>query len=125
MAELEGVVKKVLFVCLMNRCRSKTGEDLFKDIPGLQVQSAGVSDDAERVVTRRMVQKADIVFCFETYQKKCLMMLRGRRRKPRIVCLDILDQYARGDFRLTYLLRDTVPRYLSEVKAFFEENAQC
>ena len=43
----------VLFVCSGNRDRSPTAEQVFRDIPGWDVKSAGTWPDAENQVTKR------------------------------------------------------------------------
>ena len=56
---------KVLFVCSRNRRRSLTAEQIFKDIPGLQVRSAGTQPASRIVITEGMLGWADITFVME------------------------------------------------------------
>ena len=56
---------KVLFVCSRNRRRSLTAEQIFKDLPNLQVRSAGTQPAARIVITEGMLGWADITFVME------------------------------------------------------------
>ena len=52
----------VLFVCTSNRLRSPTAETLFRELPGLEVSSAGLDPAATRVVDESMIGAADAIF---------------------------------------------------------------
>ena len=57
----------VLFVCSGNRDRSPTAEQLFQDVPGWDVKSAGTWPDAETKVTKEMLDWADRIFVMERH----------------------------------------------------------
>ncbi len=104
---------KVLFVCTMNRMRSRTAEDLYKNQQGLEVRSAGVDKEAVRPVTLEMLKWADVIFCFEHAQRKAMRrMAKGRRL--RIICLGIPDRFFYGDRALIKELKIRLTPYLGE-----------
>jgi len=105
---------KVLFVCTMNRMRSRTAEDLYRNQPGLEVRSAGVDKEAVQPVTLEMLVWADVIFCFELAQSRAMRkMAHGRRLN--IICLGIPDRFFYGDIALIRELKLKLTRYLGEV----------
>jgi len=105
---------KVLFVCMMNRMRSRTAEDLYKNQPDLEVRSAGIDPEAEQVVTLEMLKWADVIFCFELGQMHTLKKM-AYGKKLNIVCLGIPDKYFYGDRALIAILKQRLTRKLGEV----------
>jgi predicted protein tyrosine phosphatase len=104
---------KVLFLCDQNRLRSKTAQALYEDDPRLEVRSAGVRSGAEVVVTRELLEWADLIFVMERSQRN-VVHKRFRDlydRKP-IVCLYIADEYDFLDPVLVQLLSERVPPHL-------------
>ena len=59
----------VLFVCNMNRFRSRTAEDLYKNDSRFSVKSAGIFPDARQPVTKELIEWADYVVAMEEVQK--------------------------------------------------------
>jgi len=105
---------KVLFVCSRNRLRSPTAEEIFATVPGWEVQSAGVSPDAEVRLTAEMVEWADVVFVMEEIHRAKLNRQFGSRlRAKRIVCLNISDEYEFMQPELIELLKRRVSLTLS------------
>ena len=98
---------RVLFVCHYNRKRSATAERVFGKDPGLEVKSAGTSEDALVRVNQRMLDWADVVFIMDEEQRRGLArMFPGHAALGRLVCLDIQDQYEFLDPELVALLRE-------------------
>lgn len=102
-------MKHVLFVCGRNRKRSPTAEVLFRDHPGVDVQSAGLSPDAETPLDREMVEWADVIFVMEAGQRRKInAQFRRSLKDVRVVCLDIPDRFEFMDPRLQELLKQKV-----------------
>jgi predicted protein tyrosine phosphatase len=99
-------MKHVLFVCGRNRLRSPTAEAIFSSLDGVEVASAGVSDDADTPVDAELLEWADIVFVMEkSHREKLNSRFRAALRNTRVVCLDIPDKFAFMDPQLVRLLR--------------------
>jgi predicted protein tyrosine phosphatase len=108
---------RVLFVCHYNRKRSATAERVFGKDPGLDVRSAGTSEDALVRVNQRMLEWAEIVFTMDGEQRRDLArMFPGHPALDRIVCLDILDRYDFLDPELVALLRERTAAHLIRPK---------
>ena len=54
-------MKRYLFVCSQNKLRSPTAERVFSRWPGIEVDSAGLNNDAENPVTPENVAWADVL----------------------------------------------------------------
>ena len=102
-------MKHVLFVCGRNRKRSPTAEILFRDHPGVDVQSAGLARDADTPLDRELVEWADVIFVMEASQRRKINAQFGRSLKDvRLVCLDIPDRFEFMDPQLQELLKEKV-----------------
>ena len=87
-------VRKVLFLCHLNRVRSATAERLFCKRPDLDVRSAGVSSDAMVRVNARMLDWADVIITMDESQRLALEQMFPRHAAlSRLVCLQIPDDY--------------------------------
>lgn len=86
---------KLLFICSRNRLRSLSAEEIFCDLPGYQVRSAGTQPEARIVVTEGHIGWADLIFVMEKSH-----LARLRRKFPealaekRVITLNIPDDYA-------------------------------
>ena len=84
---------KILFVCAMNKQRSPTAEQLYRNDARLEVRSAGVRSEAKRRLSEADLLWADVVFVMEREHK----ILIDRRFEgldlPRIDVLDIPDDF--------------------------------
>lgn len=58
-------VRRLLFVCGKNLLRSPTAEQIFADIAGYDVMSAGTRQEADEVVSAELLDWADEVFVME------------------------------------------------------------
>jgi len=86
--------RRVLFLCSRNRLRSPTAEQVFGTCPGLEVDSAGLADDAEAVLTAEQLDWADLIVVMEASHRRRLQARhRTRLKGKRVVCLDIPDNY--------------------------------
>ena len=87
--------RRVLFLCSRNRLRSPTAEQVFGAWPNLEVDSAGLADDAETVLTAEQLAWAELIVVMEASHRR---RLQGRHRAllkgKRVVCLDIPDRYS-------------------------------
>jgi predicted protein tyrosine phosphatase len=106
-------MKKLLFVCSQNRLRSPTAEQIFSNRHDIEVDSAGMNNDADNPLTAELVEWADIIFVMEkTHRNKLQQRFRPQLKKARVICLDIPDEYEFMDPMLVRLLEARVSRYL-------------
>ena len=106
-------MRRVLFVCGMNRMRSPTAEQLFANWPGIDVTSAGLDEDADVPLSPELIEWAEIVFVMETSQRiRLSRKFRRHLRKCRVVTLDIPDRFEYMDPELVVLLMARVPPHL-------------
>ena len=104
----------VLFVCSANRLRSPTAEQVFSTWPGVETDSAGLSNGANVLLSSEQVDWADIIFVMEkTHRSKLIRQFRARLKNKRLVCLDIPDDYDFMDPDLVRMLENKVGRFLS------------
>jgi predicted protein tyrosine phosphatase len=107
---------RVLFVCARNRLRSPTAEQIFSDTPGLEVDSGGLSSDADCQLTPEQVLWADVVFVMEKKHRARLSREFGAILKgKKVVCLDIPDDFEFMDPALVRLLQKGVSKHLPQV----------
>ncbi len=106
-------MKKVLFVCSQNRLRSPTAEQVFSTRRDIEVDSAGMNNDADNPLIGELVEWADIIFVMEkAHRGKLQRRFHRHLKKARIICLDIPDDYEFMDPELVRILEARVPRYL-------------
>ena len=97
---------KVLFVCGKARMRSPTAADLAARFDGIQTDFAGLSRDADEILTPEQIEWADAIYVMERRQKKRLtakFLAHLAGKKLRV--LDIPDNFGYMDARLVELLR--------------------
>ncbi|MEK6886992.1 MAG: phosphotyrosine protein phosphatase [Nanoarchaeota archaeon] len=81
---------KVLFICNQNENRSKTAEELFKDV--FETKSAGLYN--EKPVTKKQLEWAEVIVVMEDAQRKEISKrFPDLYLKKRIISLDIPDIY--------------------------------
>lgn len=106
-------MKKVLFVCSMNRLRSPTAEQVFSMREDLEVASGGLDRDAEVPVTAEHLEWADIFFVMErAHRNKLQRRFKPALKHARVICLDIPDDYEFMDPGLVRLLEAKASRFL-------------
>lgn len=104
----------ILVLCGKNKKRSRTAEYIFKNDDRFHVRSAGVSPKAERKVSENDLLWADIILVMETDHRKKLQDIYGHMELPKIIVLDIPDEYEFMDEELVDILTDKVNDVLSE-----------
>jgi len=106
-------VTNVLFVCSANRLRSPTAEQVFSTWPGIETDSAGISNGADVLLSAEQVEWADIIFVMEkTHRNKLNRKFRSSLNGKRVICLDIPDHYEFMDPALVRILESRVGRFL-------------
>jgi predicted protein tyrosine phosphatase len=106
-------MKRCLFICSANRLRSPTAEQVFSQWPDVEADSAGISNDADVVLSKEQVDWADLIFVMErTHQnrlrKKYKTMITGKK----LICLGIPDDFEFMDPELVRLLESKVAPHL-------------
>jgi predicted protein tyrosine phosphatase len=106
-------MKRLLFLCSRNRLRSPTAESVFAGYPGVEVDSAGLSPDAELRLSAEQVEWADLIFVMEAAHRERLKkgfgsLLAGKR----VVVLGIPDDFGYMDPGLVELLKVRCAPYL-------------
>ena len=96
---------KILFVCAMNKQRSVTAEQLYRNDPRVEVRSAGVRAGANRRVRDADLLWADVVFVMEREHQQWIAMRFEGLALPRIDVLDIPDEFEVMDPELVEMLR--------------------
>ena len=106
-------MRRILFLCSQNKLRSPTAETIFVDYPGIEVDSAGLNNDAEVPLSDEQVEWADIIIVMEKahrnrLNRKFKHVLGGKR----IAVLGIPDDYEYMDEELIRLLKLRCQTYL-------------
>ena len=105
----------LLFVCGRNRRRSPTGAAIYNNDPRLTARSAGVSKASEHQISRNDLHWADLVLVMESrYRSRILREFRDLPDLPKIVSLDIPDDFEFMDDELVELLRSGTEHYVTE-----------
>lgn len=105
---------RIVFVCTQNKLRSLTAEAFFRDMDGWEVASAGTDRSAANVLTRDLLEWADVAVCMEkTHRDFIRQKFRGALPDDRILTLGIPDDYEFMDTELVRLLQKLVPARLS------------
>jgi len=100
---------KLLFICTANINRSRTAEDILKNSPDYEVQSAGIiyHPAGGQVVTQELIDWADRIFVMDENNDRHLTSLRNNFNvfdKDAYV-LNVPDIYNRGNSVLVELLK--------------------
>ena len=108
--------RRVLFVCGLNRYRSKTAEALYRDAPGFEVKSAGLDRIAKVQVSQELLDWAHIVVVMEKRQRNVLhKRFRSLYQRKRIESIDVDDSHDFADPGLTALLREKLAPLLGAI----------
>ena len=76
--------KHILFLCSQNQLRSPTAEAVFTGYPGVEVDSAGINNDAVVPLSAEQIEWADLIIVMETahrirLNRKFKSYLAGKR----------------------------------------------
>jgi predicted protein tyrosine phosphatase len=86
--------RRVLFLCSRHRLRSPTAAEVFRAWPHLDVDSAGLADDAETRLSADQLDWAELIVVMEAAHRRRLQRrYAAKLRGKRVVCLDIPDRY--------------------------------
>lgn len=107
--------RRLLFLCSQNKLRSPTAETVFSDYAGVEVDSAGLNNDAVVPLSVEQIEWADLILVMETahrirLNRKFKHALGGKR----IVVLNIPDNYDYMEPALVDLLKSRCAPYLPE-----------
>ena len=106
--------KAVLFLCSRNRLRSPTAEAIFAGHPDLEVDSAGLSPDADLRLSAEQVEWADLILVMEEVHRTRLTRAFGQLLAgKRVAVLGIPDDYDFMDPALVELLKLRCAPYLT------------
>lgn len=106
-------MKRILFVCSQNKLRSPTAEQVFSNIQGVEVLSAGTNNDAITPVTPELVVWADKIIVMEnTHKNKIKKKYKEYINGKSIITLGIPDKYEYMDKDLVAILENKVPQFL-------------
>ncbi len=105
----------MLVICGRNKKRSRTAEYIYKNDARFSIRSAGISSKSEKLVTENDLLWADIVFVMETgYGARIAGQFR-HLELPRIVNLNIPDDYEFMDEELVELLKERISYSLQHI----------
>lgn len=103
----------LLFVCSRNKWRSRTAEELFKNIPGYAAKSAGTEPSSRQRVTEGLLGWADWIFVMEAKHRDYIRdKFPEILERKRVVCLRIPDDFEYNDPDLIDLLKANLSPYL-------------
>jgi predicted protein tyrosine phosphatase len=105
--------KRILFLCSRNKLRSPTAEAIFADHPTIEVDSAGLSSDAEVPLSEDQVEWADLIIVMEKVHRNRLnLKFKSALAGKRIVVLNIPDDYDYMDPKLISILKSRCANYI-------------
>jgi predicted protein tyrosine phosphatase len=103
----------ILFVCSMNKWRSRTAETIFRNNQKHHIKSAGTDNDARIKITEKLIDWADLIFVMEKRHRERLQEKFGSVTDDKeIIILDIPDDYQYMDPELIEILEISVTPYL-------------
>lgn len=104
----------MLFVCSGNIDRSPTAEALLKGKEGFEVKSAGTWEGSPNVISKELIDWADMIFVMEEQHRQALLQI-DLRADAKIVVLGIDDHYLKGDPELLEILRQKLSEHLGKI----------
>ena len=97
--------RRILFLCSRNKWRSPTAEEVFRDHPGVDVDSAGLNPDAVVPLSPEQLDWADVIMVMEnTHRDKLKRRFSSHLRGKRVVVLGIPDDFGFMDEKLVAML---------------------
>lgn len=98
--------KHILFLCSQNKLRSPTAEAIFAHHPLIDVDSAGLNNDAVTPLSVEQLEWADLIIVMEKAHQNRLSRKFGKHlRGQRIAVLNIPDEYDYMEPELIRLLK--------------------
>lgn len=108
-------MKHILFICSQNKLRSPTAEAVFSDHPGIEVDSAGLNNDAVVPISIEQLDWADLIVVMETVHRERLnRKFRKALGGKRITVLNIPDNYEYMQAELITLLKSKCARFIPQ-----------
>jgi predicted protein tyrosine phosphatase len=105
--------RRILFICSQNKLRSPTAEAIFAGHPTIDVDSAGLNNDAEVPVSAEQIEWADLIIVMEKVHRSRLNRKFGKELSgKRIAVLNIPDEYDCMDPALISLLKQRCAPYI-------------
>jgi predicted protein tyrosine phosphatase len=101
----------------MNRRRSATAEQIYRNDARLAVRSAGLRAEARRRVSEQDLQWAEVIFVMEREHKATLRSRFSHLTLPPLEVLDVPDDYEYMDEHLQEMLRLTLDPELAVLVA--------
>jgi len=106
---------KILFICHANMDRSPTAAKIYSNHPELEVKSAGISWQAYTIVSKELVEWADVILAMEDDQKlyiehKFSEVIAGKM----IDSLDVQDEYDFMNPQLQNIIKVRVNAWMEE-----------
>lgn len=105
----------ILFVCEDNSVRSQTAEKVFRNYERIEVNSAGITEEALNHISEEMIGWADLIFVMEEEQKRAVLRV-SPSNESKIVVLDIPDVFREDDPELRDLLKKRVVPYIENLR---------
>jgi predicted protein tyrosine phosphatase len=106
-------MKRILFLCSQNKLRSPTAEAVFAGHPAVDVDSAGLNNDAEVPLSEEQIEWADLILVSEKEHRNRLnRKFRKALGGKRVVVLNIPDDYNYMDPVLIQLLKQRCAPYI-------------
>ena len=85
---------KILFVCTVNKMRSATAHEIFKNDSRFEVNSAGTDNSATTVISNDLLDWSDSIIVMEKHHRNFIRKKYPEiYKKKKIVCLFISDEY--------------------------------
>ena len=103
---------KILFVCSRNKWRSLTAENIYKNLSGHQVRSAGTEPSARVKINENHIEWADLIFVMEKKHKQRIAEKFPNALDKQIIILGIPDEYQFMDEELIEELNAGTAAYL-------------
>lgn len=105
--------KRILFLCSQNKLRSPTAETIFADHDAVEVDSAGLNNDAVVPLSSEQVEWADLILVMESDHRSRLNRKFGDSlRGKRVAVLNIPDHYEYMEPSLVALLKRKCAQYI-------------
>jgi predicted protein tyrosine phosphatase len=105
----------ILFVCSKNKWRSPTAETIYRYDKRLNVRSAGTSTSAKKCISEKDINWADLILVMENEHKKRIINQYNHHELPKIIVLDIPDEYEYMERELIANIKTSVENILNNI----------